>query len=68
MATRKPAEKPKPEVVEESPQSNPVDLPDKAAPLEAAPPVRVPSPLGSTFAERAAANKEFAAKRGERKG
>ena len=68
MATRKPAEKPKPEVVEESPQSNPVDLPDKAAPLEAKPPVKVPSIMGSTFAERAAANKAVANSRTEAKG
>ena len=69
MAARKSVEsEPAPEVVEESTQSNPVDLPDKATPLEAKPPVRVPSPMGSTFAERAAANKELAAKRSERKG
>lgn len=68
MATRKPAEKPKPEVVEESTQSNPVDLPDKATPLEAKPPVKVPSIMGSTFAERAAANKAVAKSRTEAKG
>ena len=69
MAARKSVEStPAPEVVEESPQSNPVDLLDKAVPLEAAPPVKVPSIMGSTFAERAAANKAVANSRTEAKG
>lgn len=71
MATRKPAEKPKPEVVEaEREQSKvvAVDIPEKATALEPKPPVKVPSIMGSTFAERAAANKAVGEKRTESKG
>lgn len=56
MAARKSAET-EPEVVE-----------TETAETEAKPPVKVPSIMGSTFAERAAANKAVAKIRAEAKG
>lgn len=63
MATRKPAENER-----EQSEVVAVDVPEKATPIEAKPSVKVPSVMGSTFAERAAANKAVGEKRTESKG
>lgn len=38
--------------------SDPIDVPEKAIPLKPGVPLRVPSALGSTFAERKAAREK----------
>lgn len=53
MATRKKAEEKAVEA--ESVENRAVDLPEKVTPLEPQEPVKVPSAMGATFAERKAA-------------
>ena len=53
---------------ETKPQPEAVDVPDEVTPDGPKEPVKVPSIMGSTFAERAAANKAVAKSRTEAKG
>lgn len=53
---------------ETNPQPKVVDVPDEVTPDVPKPPVKVPSIMGSTFAERASANKSVANGRAEAKG
>ena len=53
---------------ETNPQPKAMDVPDEVTPDVPKPPVKVPSIMGSTFAERAAANKAVANGRAEAKG
>lgn len=47
--------------------SKPVELPERATPLQPAEPTEVPAIMGSTFAERAAASKALHAQDAEDK-
>jgi hypothetical protein len=53
---------------ETNPQPKAVDVPDEVTPDVPKPPVKVPSIMGSTFAERASTNKSVANGRAEAKG
>lgn len=67
MAARKTAKRDETPDAPEA-ESAPVDIPEEAVGDGPKPPVEVPSIMGSTFAERAAANKALAERRTESKG
>ena len=69
MAARKATQAKQDETVEvPEVESTPVDIPEEAVEDGPKPAVEVPSIMGSTFAERAAANKALAERRAESKG